>query len=54
MSGENGDTISADDAAEVVVLLTGGLPSLKDASSFLNRHGISSDIMRPDDCEINS
>ena len=41
-------------STDAVVLLTGGLASLKDVSSFLRGHGIGAEIMRPDDCNINS
>jgi hypothetical protein len=41
-------------ANEVVTLLTGGLESLKDASSFLKKQGVETEIMRPEDCNINS
>ena len=42
------------ESAEAVVLLTGGLASLKDVSSYLRGQGIDSEIMRPEDCNINS
>jgi len=54
MSAEHENTAQGELSAEAVTLLTGGLPSLKDVSSFLKGQGIASDIMRPEDCNINS
>jgi hypothetical protein len=43
-----------ENANETVTLLTGSLASLKDASSFLKTQGIPTEIMRPEDCNLNS
>ena len=52
MSEPSGDSNNA--SAGAVILLTGGLASLKDVSAFLRGQGIGAEIMRPEDCNINS
>ena len=51
-SSTDGDVSAS--ATEAMILLTGGLPSLKDVASFLKGQGIVAEILRPDDCNINS
>ena len=54
MADDVEDVSSSDAQHTSVVLMTGGLQALKEVGVFLQGHGITATIVRPEDCSINS